>query len=161
MRGTPRVAERLAALPAFSYRDDPAVPTFADDRPIIVYDGVCILCSKSMRRIANADRRQQFRFMSAQSSVGQAVFRHYSLDPNDFETVLLLDQGRAYGKFDAIARIGTGLGGVYRAAAAVRVAPGRVQDWAYDAIAKNRYRIFGRTDQCMMPDASWRSRVIE
>jgi predicted DCC family thiol-disulfide oxidoreductase YuxK len=164
MAASQRIADKLASHAAYSYRSDPNVPAFPDERPVIVYDGVCVLCSRSMRIIARGDRDGRFRFMSAQSLTGQALFRHYRLDVHDFETVLLIDNGRAYGKIDMISRVATRLGGIYRplsVLAVMRLLPGRVQDWCYDLIARNRYAWFGRTDVCMLPDEGWRARVID
>ncbi len=159
-----RIATRLAQHQAYSYRHDLNVPAFPDDQPVIVYDGVCVLCSRSMRIIARGDRAGRYRYMSAQSPIGQALFAHYGLDAEQFETVLLIEAGRAFGKLDAIMRIAGQLRGIYRPLGllrVMRVLPGRLQDWCYDSIAKNRYSLFGRTDACIMPDASWRARVIE
>ena len=164
MAQTLRITLRLARHQAYSYRQDPKVPAFPDDHPVIVYDGVCVLCSRSMRIIARGDRAGRYRYISAQSPLGQALFAHYGLDVGQFETVLLIEAGRAHGKLDAITRISGNLNGVYRTLGVLRVMrvlPGRLQDWCYDAVAKNRYSLFGRTDACIMPDASWRARVIE
>ena len=164
MAAVERIADKLARQPAFSYRADPSVPTFPDNDPVIVYDGVCVLCSRSMRIIANGDHNHRFRFMSAQSPKGQALFQHYGLDPVEFETVLLIENGRAYGKLDMITRVVGQLGGYYWFLSALRVMrllPGRFQDWCYDRIAKNRYSLFGRSDVCIAADPSWHDRVID
>jgi predicted DCC family thiol-disulfide oxidoreductase YuxK len=156
-----RVSERLGRRAAYSYRDDPSVPPFPDDKAVIVYDGVCILCSTAMRAIARRDTAGRYRFISGQSALGQALFRHYELEPGDFETVLLIEDGRAWGKLDMVRRVAAGIGGAWRLFGLFSILPGGAQDWCYDRIAKNRYRLFGRSDVCMVPDASWRLRVIE
>ena len=161
MPATPSLSARIAAQPVYSYRADPSVPKFDDARALIVYDGVCILCSGAMRVIAARDRVGHFQFASAQSMLGQALFRHYDLDPVAFETVLLLSEGRAYAKLDMVREVGAVLGGPWRLFELLRPLPRRVQDRAYDLVAKNRYRLFGRTDVCMLPDPSWRGRVID
>ncbi|MFM9939144.1 MAG: thiol-disulfide oxidoreductase DCC family protein [Hyphomicrobiaceae bacterium] len=152
---------KLSAAPPYSYRADAAVPAFADDRPLIVFDGVCVLCSGFARFVARHDRHRQFQFTAAQSRLGQALFRHYGLDPVNYETNLLVEDGRAFGKLDAFAAIMQRLGGAGRLAGVVRVLPRGLSDWAYDRIAQNRYRLFGRSATCVMPDATWRDRVIE
>lgn len=159
--GKVSVSARLAATPAYSYRGDPAVPHFDDAHALIIYDGVCVLCSRSMQRIAAADHAGMFRFASAQSPLGQAVFKHYQLDPVAFETVLLLSEGRAFGKLDMAFEVARRLGRAWLLFALFKPLPRRWQDAAYDLVAKNRYRIFGRTEACMVPDASWRGRVID
>jgi predicted DCC family thiol-disulfide oxidoreductase YuxK len=161
MGDAPRIADRLAAFAAYSYRRDPSVPAFPDDRPLILYDGVCILCSNTMRMIAARDQRQRHRYASAQSPLGQALFRHYLLDPATFETVLLIEDGRAWGKLDMARRVAADIGGLFRLVALFALLPGAAQDWCYDRVAKNRYRLFGRSAVCMPPDPSWRARVID
>ena len=123
-----RTADKLATHSAYSYRNDPNVPPFPDDHPVIVHDGVCVLCSRSMRIIARGDRAGRFRFMSAQSATGQALYKHYDLDAQDFETVLLIESGRVYGKLDMIQHVAGQLSGPYllfSALAVMRLLPGR------------------------------------
>ena len=137
------------------------MPPFPDDKPVIVYDGVCVLCSAAMRRIVRGDVDGRYRYIAGQSALGRALFLHYRLDPDDFETVLLIEDGRPYGKLDMADLVARVIGGPWRLFAILRPLPDRVRDWCYDLIAKNRYRLFGRTDVCMAPDPSWRERIIE
>ena len=114
-----------------------------------------------MRSIATRDHNGHFHFARAQSPLGQALFRHYKIDPVQFETVLLISNGKAYGKLDMTREVARVLGGPWRLFALLQPLPRWLQDKAYDAIAQNRYRLFGRTETCMLPDASWRARVID
>lgn len=155
------VHERLSRKAPYSFRGAGDVPPFPDDKPIIFYDGVCVLCSGFVRFVLARDRSAQFRFVAAQSALGQAIYRHYGLDPVAFETNLLIVDGRAYGKLDAFTGMMGRIGGAWHAVRVVAVLPRPVRDWLYDRIALNRYRLFGRTDTCMVPDACWRSRVLE
>ena len=156
-----RTSDRLDRLGAYSYRSDPAVPAFADDKAVIVFDGVCALCSGFVRFVAVRDHYRQFRFIAAQSPLGAALFRHYGLDPVNYETNLLIADGRVSAKMAAFAGIMSRLGGVWRLGTVMGWLPGRLSDRMYEAIARNRYRLFGKFDQCIRPDASWRNRVIE
>jgi predicted DCC family thiol-disulfide oxidoreductase YuxK len=154
-------SRRLADKTPYSYRSDPRVPPFPDDRALLIFDGVCVLCSATARFILKRDHDGRFRFATAQSKLGQALFRHYGLDAQTFETNLLLVEGRAYGKLDSVILAGTQLGGVWRALAVLRVLPRSVADWLYDCVARNRYRLFGRTEHCMMPPPESRDRFID
>ena len=158
---TERTSDRLNLLGAYSYRNDPSVPAFADDKPVIVFDGVCALCSGFVRFVAARDRNRQFRFIAAQSALGTALFRHYGLDPVNYESNLLIANGRVSAKMDAFAGIMARLGGAWRLGVVLGWLPGRVADRMYEAIARNRYRLFGRYEHCIRPDANWRDRVIE
>ncbi len=155
------VSHRLAKTARYSYRQESSVPSFDDTRPLVIYDGVCVLCSRAMRNIARRDRSGAIQFASAQSPLGRALFRHYRLDPVAFETVLLLRDGRAFGKMDMALEMARLIGGPWRLSAIFLPLPRRFRDMAYDLVAKNRYRLFGRTETCMLPDASWRARVID
>ena len=92
-----------------------------------------------------------FRLTTAQSPLGQALFRHYGLDTETFETNLVLIDGRAYAKLDSVAAVCQRLGGRWRLLTALRLLPRPLADWLYDRIARNRYALFGRTDPCMIP----------
>ena len=79
----------------YSYRDDPAVPSFPDDKPIIVFDGYCALCSGWAAFVLRHDPDSRFRLLSAQSPLGHALYVHYGLDPEDYETNILIANGHA------------------------------------------------------------------
>lgn len=155
------VHARLSRKAPYSYRGAGNVPPFADDKPIIVYDGVCLLCAGFVRFVVARDAGEQFRFMAAQSSLGQTLFRHYGLDPVAFETILLIVDGRAHGKLDAFTGIMRRIGGAWHVVRLFSALPRPFRDWHYDRIALNRYRLFGRADTCIVPDAGWRGRVLE
>ena len=155
------VSQRLAGKAPYGYRSDPSVPPFPDDTALLVFDGVCVLCSATARFVLKRDHARRFRFATAQSEVGQALFGHYGLDAQTFETNLLLVEGRAYGKLDTVVVGGAQLGGLWRALSLLRLLPRLVADWLYDCVATNRYRLFGRTDHCMMPPPEWRDRFID
>ena len=154
------VSKRLAGATPYSYRDDPDVPAFPDDKALLVFDGVCVLCSATARFVLERDGAARIRFATAQSPLGQALYRHYGLDTQAFETNLVLFEGRAHGKLDTVILGGRLLGGVWRAVGLLRLLPRPLGDWLYDRVARNRYRLFGRTEHCMMPRPEWQDRFI-
>jgi predicted DCC family thiol-disulfide oxidoreductase YuxK len=119
-----------------------------------------VLCSGLARFVLKRDRDFVFRLTTAQSPVGQALFRHYGLDTEVFATNLVLIDGTAYGKLDTVAAVGRRLGGGWRFLSMLRLIPRPIGDWLYDAIARNRYRLFGRYPSCMVPEPQWRDRFI-
>lgn len=136
----------------YSYRQDPAVPAFADDMPLFLFDGVCVLCSSGVRWLMRYDKNEIFRFATAQSALGQALYRHYGIDMN--ETYLLIDHGVASGKSEGYLRIARRLGGAWRLTIVFRLMPRALRDWIYDLVARNRYRWFGKTGYCeLIPEA--------
>lgn len=90
-----------------------------------------------------------------------AVLTHYGIAPGDPETWLYLEDGAAYTSIDAMIRVGSRIGGWGKALRVLRVLPRPVQDWFYRRIARNRYRLFGRTDMCAVPDPDLRARLME
>lgn len=155
------ISRRLAEAAPYSYRADPSVPAFPDDKALVVFDGVCVLCSGFAKFILKRDRAFAFRLTTAQSALGQALYRHYRLDTESFETNLVITNGRAYGKLDSVAVTGVRLGGLWRALTLLRLLPRPLADWLYDRVAQNRYALFGRTDSCMIPPPEWHERFIE
>lgn len=145
--------------PAYSFREDSNIPPFDDSRALVVMDGECALCSRGARMIAARDNRDEFRITTAQSPLGQALLRHYGLNPEDPESWLYLTDGRAYHSLDAIIRVGRRLGGPMRLWAVFAPFPRGMQDWLYRRIARNRYR-FGRAEMCALPDPALRARLI-
>ncbi len=145
----------------YSYRHSLDVPPFPDDRPLLLFDGVCVLCSAFARFVARRDRAGRFRFTAAQSRLGSALLHHYGLTLENPETNLLILDGRALGKLEAYAAIMRLLGRPWSAFRIVLWLPQFLRDWLYDRIAANRYALFGRRQICITPDASWRERVLE
>jgi predicted DCC family thiol-disulfide oxidoreductase YuxK len=136
---------------AYSYRQDGRVPPFPDDKPLFVFDGVCVLCSSGAAWVMRRDKRHRFRYTSAQSPLGQALYQHYgaALD----ETYLLLDDGRVFGKSDGYLRMAGILGGGWSLVRVFRLMPRSIRDVLYDVIARHRYEWFGKTDCCkLIPD---------
>jgi predicted DCC family thiol-disulfide oxidoreductase YuxK len=138
---------------AYSWRDDPSVQSFPDDRPLILFDGDCALCSGWARTVLDRDRARLFRLAPVQSPLGRALMAHHGLDPEDPSTMLLIEGGLAFGKTEGSIRVASRLGWPYRAAALLRLIPCPVRDAIYDQIARRRRLIPGRR-WCAMPGAS-------
>lgn len=144
----------------YSYRGDEAVPAFPADRPVLFFDGVCALCTGFARFVLERDRDGIFRFAPAQSPLGQALYRHYGLDPVHLDTNLLVADGRAYTKSQAFIEVMERLGGANRAASLLRLLPAGLRDRLYDPVARNRYRWFGERDSCYLPSLEERGRFL-
>lgn len=146
--------------PPYSYLDDPEVPRFDAPRHLAVMDAQCALCARGARWIARHDRREEFRILPIQTPLGAALLRHYGMEPDDPNSWLYLTEGRAYSSLDAMIRVGERFGGLWRALSVLRLLPRPVQDWLYARVARNRYRLLGRTDMCALPDPALRKRLM-
>jgi predicted DCC family thiol-disulfide oxidoreductase YuxK len=144
----------------YSYRDDPAVPAFPDDRPLIVFDGYCVLCSTSAQFVLRHDARGIYRLLAAQTPLGRALYLHYGLDPQDYESMIVIADGLPAFKSDAGIGIARGLGLPWSLAAVLRVLPRRWRDGLYDILARNRFRLFGRRATCYLPDPGYVDRFL-
>lgn len=119
--------------------------------PVIVFDGVCALCSRWVRFLLRFDHRSRYRFAAMQGVQGRALLQEHGLDPDDPLSFLLVEQGRAWSDTDAIVQVLAGLGGAWRLARLLRLVPRTWRDRAYRTLARNRYRWFGRHDVCALP----------
>jgi predicted DCC family thiol-disulfide oxidoreductase YuxK len=145
----------------YDYRSDLAVPHFADDRPIIIFDGKCVLCSWFARFVLRTDRTGRFRLAAAQSQLGTALYKHFGLDPTRYETYVLLEEGNAFLRSEATIRIFAGLGAPWPALAILgRLLPLPLRDGLYNVIARHRLQWFGARQNCYLPEPSQADRFI-
>ena len=147
-------------LSPYSYRNDSAVPAFADDQPIILFDGVCALCSAWVQFVLKHDKAGIYRFIPAQTPLGRALYVHCGLDPEDYQTNILLKDGLAFVKSEGSIRMAEGLGAPWSSAAVFRIFPLPVRDWLYERVARNRFRLFGRRASCYMPEPRFAARFL-
>jgi predicted DCC family thiol-disulfide oxidoreductase YuxK len=138
----------------------PAEPSFDARHPLIVFDGVCVLCSGFVRMVVRLDRQGRFRFATAQSPFGEALFRKHGLRTDSYETNLVLINGATFTKLDSFVAVMSELGWPWRAAKVLLLLPRPLRDWLYRRIAGNRYALFGRKDSCDIPSAELRGRMI-
>lgn len=133
--------------------------TWPDD-DLILYDGVCVFCSRWIRYIATHDVSRRFRFTAIQSNYGTRLAQAFNIDPSDPDTNAVIHGGVAYFKSDGALTTLSLLPG-WRWASALLLIPKAVRDPVYNLVARNRYRIFGKYDECFVPDAAMRARVME
>lgn len=130
------------------------------DDDVILYDGVCVFCSRWVRFVASRDREAHFRFTAIQSGYGSRLAQAFGIDPQDPDTNAVIHGGVAYFKSDAALTVLSLLPG-WSLVRALFAFPKPLRDAVYNLIARNRYRIFGKYDQCFAPDAAFRERVME
>lgn len=127
----------------------------------MIFDGVCNLCAHSVRFILDHEADQTLRFTPLQSRAGARLMRELGFDPEDARTFVLIADGKAYVKSDAAIRVSRYFRGRWSLLGAIRIIPRPIRDWAYDVVARNRYRWFGRFDTCMVPTPELRARFVE
>lgn len=125
---------------------------------IIIFDGECNLCSSSVRFIIERDKNKYFKFISLQNPKAKEILDN----KNDFspDSVILVEDGKTYSRSRAALKISAKLGWPWKAASCLRILPSFLLDPFYKFIAKNRYKYWGRRDQCMIPSADIQDRFI-
>ena len=138
----------------------------------MLFDGVCNFCDASVNFIIEHDKAGYFKFAPLQSDEGKRLATEYGFesaavpkgdgasDLIPIDSVILVEDGRAYTHSTAALKILRRLGAPWSWAYAFVIVPRAIRDWAYRLFARYRYRIFGRKDQCMLPSPEVRARFL-
>jgi predicted DCC family thiol-disulfide oxidoreductase YuxK len=132
----------------------------APDRPIILFDALCVLCSANAQFILKYDHKGYFRLASMQSEAGAELYRKFGIDPADPETMILVQGETALHNSDAVLAIYIGLGWPWKAMRVFSIVPRPLRDSIYRWIARNRYRLFGQRDTCWLPAPEYADRLL-
>lgn len=119
---------------------------------IVLFDGVCNFCNKSINFVIDHDPTQQFRFASLQSAYAQALLASHGLDNGQLNSLILIEDGQVFQKSEAALRIARRLRG-WSWLYALRIFPLSFRDFVYDFIARHRYQLFGKSATCRLPSA--------
>jgi predicted DCC family thiol-disulfide oxidoreductase YuxK len=131
------------------------------DQPILLFDGVCNLCNGVVQFLIRHDPDAEFRFAALQSEAGQALLERFDLPTGEFDSFVLVEGGDYATKSTAALRIARRLGFPYSLLYPFVVLPTFLRDRVYDLVADNRYRIFGKKDQCMVPTPDRQARFLD
>ena len=127
---------------------------------VILFDGVCNLCNGAVQFIIKRDKTSKFVFASLQSDFGQSQLQKFGLDPLELHSIIALDNGKFYERSDAALKIASGLSQPWRMLGVFRILPRFFRDWVYDLISKNRYKMFGKRESCMIPTPELKGRFV-
>ena len=133
---------------------------------LVLYDGVCGLCNRSVQFVLERDRPARFQFASLQSATGQAMVARYGHNSEDLTTFYVVANFRTsgphfYAKGDAALFVLRELGWPWKALLIARICPRAIRDRVYDLVARTRYRVFGRYDHCVLPRPEHRGRFVD
>jgi len=126
------------------------IPDIPKGKILIQFDGICILCSRAVKLILEADRKKKFIFQALQ----------HSDENQSFETIIVTDSQSTYEYFDAFLKIGKELGGIYKVVAIFKLLPRQWRHSLYLWVAKNRFRWFGKRKSCYLPSPEEKERFI-
>ena len=127
---------------------------------IVLFDGVCNFCNASINFVIEHDKAGYFKFAPLQSEIGEELIAEHGIDTIETDSVILVENGRVYTHSNAALGIAKHLDGIWSWATVFKVVPRPIRDLAYKFIARNRYRLFGRRDACMMPTPEVRARFL-
>lgn len=125
---------------------------------IILFDGVCNFCNGSVNFIIERDKKDHFKFAPLQSEIGQEFVEKFDLGAID--SIILIENDMAYTHSTAALKIAKSLGGILSAAYVFIIIPKPIRDFFYKLFAKNRYKFFGKTEECMIPTPEVRAKFL-
>ena len=129
--------------------------------PIMIFDGECVLCNSAVRFVLRHELAAEMTFTTTQSEAGRALAARHGISAEDLDfTFVLVEGDRALLRSDAALQVASHLRAPWRWLGVLRVVPRPLRDALYSAIARRRYRLFGKYDSCMMPDPAERHRFL-
>lgn len=132
-----------------------------DDPAVLLIDGQCLLCNKIIHFVVKRDKARAFRFAMLQSPIGKQLLVEGNFPIDDLNTFVMVQGEQYYTKSEAALRVFRRLNGWWRILYMFIVVPLAWRNWVYDIIARNRYRIFGRANVCLLPTPELMGRFIE
>ena len=132
------------------------------NKKIILFDGVCNLCNTSVQYVIKHDKKDLFRFVALQSETGQRIIKHIGISTSNIDSIVLYEPGVAYYyKSNAALEIAKNLGGIFTYGTIFKIIPTSLRDSIYDYVAKNRYKWYGKQDNCMIPTKELKDKFLE
>ncbi len=128
---------------------------------IVLFDGVCNLCNSSVQFIIKRDRKRKFRFASLQGKTGQSLLQQFNLPVNDLNSFILIEDNKAFRQSTAALRVAKDLSGGWKLLYGFIIVPKFIRDAVYNWIARNRYKWYGKREECMVPTAELRERFLD
>lgn len=131
------------------------------NKKIILFDGVCNLCDAAVQFVIEHDKKDHFRFVALQSELGQQILKHIGINTANIDSVILYEPGIAYYyKSAAALEIARNLGGIFHFGTVFKLIPTGIRNQLYDYIAKNRYKWYGKKENCLVPTAENKSKFL-
>lgn len=128
---------------------------------VILFDGYCNLCSRSVRFVLKHDRKAKFRFASLQSEYGKSVLQKHQLPTESFGTFVLVEDDKIHFKSTAALRVVKSLSGMWPVLYIFIIVPRFIRDAVYGFVARNRNKWFGKRDSCWLPKPEWKERFLD
>jgi predicted DCC family thiol-disulfide oxidoreductase YuxK len=128
---------------------------------VLLFDGVCNLCSGAVQFIIKHDKKSVIKFASLQSASGQELLKQYHINSETFNTMIYIQNQVVYTESNAALKIASTLGGLWKTAVVLYIFPSFIRNAFYRMVSRNRYRIFGKRETCMIPSPEIVSRFLD
>lgn len=133
-----------------------------ENKKIILFDGVCNLCNRTIQRIVKRDKEDVFRFAALQSEIGKKLVSERNIDTAKVDSIILIEPGVAYyTKSTAALKIGRHLKGYRTISSVLNLIPSGLRNIVYDFVARNRYKWYGKKDKCMIPTPELKAKFLD
>ena len=129
--------------------------------PVVLFDGICNLCSTSVQFIIKHDTKKHFRFASLQSDLGQKILRQFGLPADELNSFILLEDQKIYTKSSGALRVTKKLNGLWPALYGFIIVPPFIRNAVYSWVARNRYKWFGKKETCWLPTPELRKLFLD
>ena len=132
-----------------------------ESHPILLFDGVCNLCSSSVQFVLKRNKKENIRFASLQSEFSSKTLATHKLSGDYIDSLVLVENGDVYLKSDAALKLAQHLNGAWKLVSVFLIIPRFIRNPIYDWIAKNRYKWFGKKEVCWIPEPQWKVRFLD
>lgn len=141
--------------------EEPYKGILGESSPIILFDGLCNFCSSIVFFTIKRDKNSVFKFAPLQSNAGRYLLKRFNLPTENHNSFVLVEQNRFFIKSNAVLRVAKRLGGIWSLLYVFMLVPNPIRDFIYDIMAKNRYRWFGRKEECLVPTPDIKNRFLD
>ncbi|MDE3740554.1 thiol-disulfide oxidoreductase DCC family protein [Maribacter polysaccharolyticus] len=132
------------------------------NKKIILFDGVCNLCNRTVQFVIRHDKKDEFRFATLQGDMGKQLVKERHIDTDTVDSIILIEPGVAYyTKSTAALKIGASFGGAWKLLNVLELIPSSISDIVYDFVASNRYKWYGKKDACMIPTPELKTKFLD
>lgn len=130
------------------------------DQPIVLFDGVCNLCNTAVQFIIKHDKKKQFYFAALQSETGQKLLTKYNFPVNELNSFILIENNKAYDRSTGALKVVKKFKGLWPLAYGLIIVPKFLRDGVYNWVGRNRYKWFGKKEECMIPTPELKARFL-
>lgn len=130
------------------------------EQPVVLFDGVCNLCNSAVQWIIKHDPNAKVKFASLQSDKGKELIKRSSVSIGEMKSMVLIEKNKIYVKSTAVLKVCKYLKGIWKLGIMLLIIPRPIRDLVYEWIAKNRYKWFGKRNDCMIPTKQLKDRFL-